>query len=944
MVKATVDITSRLRRAERKLQTEGRRRPVNRVPVFHTTTASPAQTGGGGPNRHRVYADALRLLHPGAANYMQTYGRTRQAIAETITSLVMANMDPDADTQQPLPVQEYDPTQQRDVYLEAYDGLVNAKTIYIVTEYRNREKLQRRDTSDQVVNVRSKGGEDGAGGRSETGSGPSEEDGVEKKGESTARGGRLALALTHAKGVIAGQRDKADNALAVATKAAANVYEAGSWVLIRTYGAVSVAHKVVLQVHEVGRVWYNGEGQEPSTMTRSLWAAPAHFVASKLPVISAALPASPSKKMVLLSIAAISAEYFWDAPALSIVDPEWLNADQKVGAAVAGRALSITADSAIVVREVLTIGANPLSLRAAHSAYILAAKMTYDLAGANTKPLGSMQTREAATRVLGNILIDTYNGALATKGAIDMIKKHDIEINIPPGWNEAQFEAEVKAAMDGMATAPAPTRGSALSGAMSYTTKQQTVHVSASSSPYYLYPLTITGGPASAPVTAYIDAGQESSALTVQGMLDGVYTPIEAASLVHANEWADVSAQVAVLAVVDPTLFTRHGFGTGMDWIWQSSMPTFTHITTQDTMGLIPSPDSDDLSRGVAAVLSSLGQVDTSLNVLLGSPDTVSTVTAVTKLMRHAPSNSYTPAELNVMFDRDVVGQVDRWRHEWTDTARTQLHTPLPIKHQFSPAVYHETRAAMFSSAAALYEIDPESTVSREMVVYNDFKPPEHTPETSVAVTDADEKTVAAVDPSTSTDVALGQGDDGEGKVSVADDKGGKVDVATEAPTAAPTAAPTEAPTVAPTTATSAPTEAEYRAPYLKRLKAPSQYRDNLADMHAEQEASRATLRNFLPDAGTVDLDDQDSALSRRLKANNLLLGQFPSSFPLGTVDNRFWVGNMVREGVRFSGELNASPTYYMGGSLTEGDSQWGTQRVRMPVVPPPLINGQVFQ
>lgn len=94
----------------------------------------------------------------------------------------------------------------------------------------------------------------------------------------------------------------------------------------------------------------------------------------------------------------------------------------------------------------------------------------------------------------------------------------------------------------------------------------------------------------------------------------------------------------------------------------------------------------------------------------------------------------------------------------------------------------------------------------------------------------------------------------------------------------------------------------------------------------------RANLRPFLAMVGTDSFNEQ--AESDRLKANNLMMGQLPQRHIGTAVSNPLQFGQMVQEGVRYSGDLDATPVYYMGGSLTEGDELYGTVRNRMPDVP----------
>lgn len=115
------------------------------------------------------------------------------------------------------------------------------------------------------------------------------------------------------------------------------------------------------------------------------------------------------------------------------------------------------------------------------------------------------------------------------------------------------------------------------------------------------------------------------------------------------------------------------------------------------------------------------------------------------------------------------------------------------------------------------------------------------------------------------------------------------------------------------------------------------QFKDDLTVRAEHDEAKRSSLAPFLPVAGTNELDDQDDEVAHRLKAQNLLMGQVKSpNWPLGNVDNKFWVGNMVNTGMRYGGHLFDMPTVYNGGTLTEGATLYGSYRsVPVPIPPP---------
>jgi len=102
-------------------------------------------------------------------------------------------------------------------------------------------------------------------------------------------------------------------------------------------------------------------------------------------------------------------------------------------------------------------------------------------------------------------------------------------------------------------------------------------------------------------------------------------------------------------------------------------------------------------------------------------------------------------------------------------------------------------------------------------------------------------------------------------------------------------------------------------------------------DMKIQEEYGaniRSTLRPFLPIAGTDAMDEQDNEESDRLKEQNLLMGMYKSpNWPLGNVDNPFWIGNKINEGMRFTDPLFAMPTVYNGGTLQEGATLFGSYR-----------------
>lgn len=93
-------------------------------------------------------------------------------------------------------------------------------------------------------------------------------------------------------------------------------------------------------------------------------------------------------------------------------------------------------------------------------------------------------------------------------------------------------------------------------------------------------------------------------------------------------------------------------------------------------------------------------------------------------------------------------------------------------------------------------------------------------------------------------------------------------------------------------------------------------------------------LRPFFPVMGTDALEDDEE--DDELKMQNLMMGQAkPANWPLGNVDNPFWVDNLANEGYRYMGPLDPMPILYQGGSLIDGATLYGshlrapTKRVR---------------
>jgi hypothetical protein len=165
----------------------------------------------------------------------------------------------------------------------------------------------------------------------------------------------------------------------------------------------------------------------------------------------------------------------------------------------------------------------------------------------------------------------------------------------------------------------------------------------------------------------------------------------------------------------------------------------------------------------------------------------------------------------------------------------------------------------------------------------------------------------------------------------------------TPSPTNPPTAPPTQTPTETPTeTPTQVPATGEkgYYETMTSNIKA---LFDNFREEKIKDKADNdlvesenrdresditGNLRVFLPIAGSSELDEQEDEASVQLKANNLLMGQYkPANWPLGNVDNPFWVSNLANEGMRYAPELFAMPEVLQGGTLTEGAKLYGSYR-----------------
>jgi hypothetical protein len=168
----------------------------------------------------------------------------------------------------------------------------------------------------------------------------------------------------------------------------------------------------------------------------------------------------------------------------------------------------------------------------------------------------------------------------------------------------------------------------------------------------------------------------------------------------------------------------------------------------------------------------------------------------------------------------------------------------------------------------------------------------------------------------------------------------------TQAPTTqAPT---TQAPTTQPPT-TQAPTDIPTQAPFVLTLdpifKKPA-INDDMEESKTAKIDRRTTLAPYLPEhAGTSVFDEQSTEQACVLKASNLMMGQLGDSNVLGNVStNPMQFGLMVERGLRFNEDTNLFPTYYQGGSLTEGDLQSGTVRETRSTPIPSIRDSVVWQ
>ena len=89
------------------------------------------------------------------------------------------------------------------------------------------------------------------------------------------------------------------------------------------------------------------------------------------------------------------------------------------------------------------------------------------------------------------------------------------------------------------------------------------------------------------------------------------------------------------------------------------------------------------------------------------------------------------------------------------------------------------------------------------------------------------------------------------------------------------------------------------------------------------------SLRPFFPTMGFELFSEQEDPQAIKMKMDNLCMGMIAHK-PLGELDNKLVLGNYAREGLRYMGQLNQTPTYYTGGSLLDGDKLYGTVRTSM--------------
>ena len=91
-------------------------------------------------------------------------------------------------------------------------------------------------------------------------------------------------------------------------------------------------------------------------------------------------------------------------------------------------------------------------------------------------------------------------------------------------------------------------------------------------------------------------------------------------------------------------------------------------------------------------------------------------------------------------------------------------------------------------------------------------------------------------------------------------------------------------------------------------------------------------LRPFFPIAGEdvfTKREPMDIIKDEHLRATNAELGMIrPTNWPKGSVDNPVWIAQQIEKDRRFyGGPLLASHAFYSGGTMTDGDTLYGTYR-----------------
>lgn len=102
---------------------------------------------------------------------------------------------------------------------------------------------------------------------------------------------------------------------------------------------------------------------------------------------------------------------------------------------------------------------------------------------------------------------------------------------------------------------------------------------------------------------------------------------------------------------------------------------------------------------------------------------------------------------------------------------------------------------------------------------------------------------------------------------------------------------------------------------------------EDVKQMYTSQIDAFGELRPMLPVLGSsVLLQDQLNKQKQASDAISMGMSK-PKNWPLGNTDNRLWVDNMVREGIRWGGNLNIFPPTYPGGTIDEGNLPWGSYK-----------------